>query len=111
MSLLVPGLLAAEFWRLWRERAFTDLAHLHNCDAELEVASTSGDRWDSWGSDGQASLVGLARLRTTNAAKVRRKRSPVGCAPCTAVKPAALLVVQRASDRAQQVQVCLHLRQ
>ena len=49
--------------------------------------------------------AGLAELRVSTAAKLRRMKSPLTLSPQAPIKGAAMLVVQHTSDRAQQVQV------
>ncbi|DBA75134.1 TPA: hypothetical protein ACH3X1_010455 [Trebouxia sp. C0004] len=48
--------------------------------------------------------AGLAELRVSTAAKLRRMKSPLTLSSQAPVKDAAMLVVQRTSDRAQQVE-------
>ena len=75
------------------------------CDAELELRS-DGSAYDCVSlSEDQSSLVGLAALRVSNAAKLRRRKSLLPIVSQAAIKGSAMLVVQRASDRARQVQV------
>jgi len=49
--------------------------------------------------------AGLAELRVSTAAKLRRMKSPLTLSSQAPIKGAAMLVVQRTSDRAQQVEV------
>jgi len=49
--------------------------------------------------------AGLAELRVSTAAKLRRMKSPLTFSSQAPIKGAAMLVVQRTSDRAQQVEV------
>ena len=49
--------------------------------------------------------AGLAELRVSTAVKLRRMKSPLTLSSQAPIKGAAMLVVQRTSDRAQQVEV------
>jgi len=51
------------------------------------------------------SPAGLAELRVSTAAKLRRMKSPLTLSSQAPIKGAAMLVVHRTSDRAQQVEV------
>ena len=74
-------------------------------DVELEQRSDGSTYESVTLSEVQASFVGLAELRVSNAAKLRRRKSPLPIVSQAPVKDSAMLVVRRASDRARQVQV------
>ena len=75
------------------------------CDADLELRSDVSAYDCVSLSEDQSNLVGLAALRVSNAAKLRRRKSLLPIVSQAPIRDSARLVVQRASDRARQVQV------
>ncbi len=72
--------------------------------AETEQLS-EGSAYDGGGTAEVTTPAGLAELRVSTAAKLRRLKSPVALSSQAPIKGAAMLVVQRTSERAQQVEV------
>jgi len=72
--------------------------------AETEQLS-EGSAYDGGCTTEVTTPAGLAELRVSTAAKLRRMKSPLTLSSQAPIKGAAMLVVQRTSDRAQQVEV------